>query len=66
MAVRKKTVDTGAVEQVEPMFSKIQILASVRFANRRDLVNALLDEEKSYNLETVDKLIENYMKGQVE
>lgn len=66
MAVRKKTVNAGVVEQVEPMFSKIQILASVRFANRRDLVNALLDEEKSYNLETVDKLIENYMKGQVE
>lgn len=67
MAARK-TATTGAVaksEQTEPVFSKEQILASDRYANRRDLVDALLDTDKSYTLETVDNLIEKYMKGQV-
>lgn len=66
MAARK-TATTGTVaksEQTEPVFSKEQILASDRYANRRDLVDALL-ENKSYTLETVDNLIEKYMKGQV-
>ena len=63
MAARK-TATTGTAarsEQTEPMFSKEQILASARFANRRDLVDALLDEDKSYTMKTVEK----YMKGQV-
>lgn len=67
MAARK-TATTEAVaksEQTEPVFSKEQILASDRYANRRDLVDALLDTDKSYTLETVDNLIEKYMKGQV-
>ena len=67
MAARK-TATTGTVaksEQTEPLFSKEQILASDRYANRRDLVDALLDTDKSYTLETVDNLIDKYMKGQV-
>lgn len=67
MAARK-TATTGTVansEQTEPVFSKEQILASDRYANRRDLVDALLDEDKSYTMKTVDNLIEKYMKGQV-
>lgn len=66
MAARK-TATTGTAarsEQTEPMFSKEQILASTRFANRRDLVDALL-EDKSYTMKTVDNLVEKYMKGQV-
>ena len=66
MAARKPTAETVAKsEQTEPMFSKEQILASARFANRRDLVDALLDEDKSYTMKTVDNLVEKYMKGQV-
>ena len=69
MTARKKVADAEIVEQyaeqTEPEFSKEQILASARFANRRDLVDALLDENRSYTLENVGKLIENYMKGQV-
>lgn len=66
MAAKKTTTGTAArSEQTEPMFSKEQILASARFANRRDLVDALLDKDKRYTFETVDALIEEYMKGQV-
>jgi hypothetical protein len=67
MAARKTaTTETVAKsEQTEPVFSKEQILASDRYANRRDLVDALLDTDKSYTLKTVDNLIDKYMKGQV-
>lgn len=66
MAAKKTTTGTAArSEQTEPMFSKEQILASARFANRRDLVDAILDKDKRYTFETVDALIEEYMKGQV-
>lgn len=64
LAVRKNT-GSAKTEQIEQQFSKEQILASARYANRRDLVDALLDEKESYTLETVDNMIENYMKGQV-
>lgn len=66
MAERKTTAGTGEKsKQTEPRFSKEQIFASDRFANRRDLVDALLDENKSYTLNTVDEIIQKYLKGQV-
>lgn len=67
MAARKRTADAGAEQQkkAEPEFGKEQILASERYKEKRDLVDALLDEKKKYTLETVDNLIENYRKGQV-
>ena len=42
-----------------------QRAASKRYANRRDLIRALLDSGKRYTLDEVDRLIESYMKGQV-
>lgn len=43
MAAKKTATGTAArSEQTEPMFSKEQILASARFANRRDLVLSLI------------------------
>ena len=42
-----------------------QLAASKRYANRRDLIRALLDSGKRYTLDEVDRLIEIYMKGQV-
>ena len=65
MAAIRKNTGGAKTEQTEQKFSKEQILASARYANRRDLVDALLDEKESYTLETVDNMIENYMKGQV-
>ena len=41
------------------------LAASKRYANRRDLIRALLDSGKHYTLDEVDRLIESYMKGQV-
>ena len=52
-------------KQALPTFGREQILASARYADRRDLVDALLEEDKVYTIETVDNLIDKYMKGQV-
>lgn len=66
MAGRRRAAREGVeVQNVQQMFNKEQILASKRYCNKKDLVDALLDDKKKYTLETVDSLIEKYMKGQV-
>ena len=44
---------------------KEQLVASKRYANRRDIIMALLEDGKAYTLNEVDGLIEKYMKGKV-
>lgn len=66
MAGRKKVADvTTEVQSVPIEFSKEQILASAKYRNNRDLVDAILDEKKKYTIENVDSLVEKYMKGEV-
>lgn len=69
MSVRKKetedAVESVEVQSVQTMFTKEQILASAKYRNRRDLVDALLDGNTSYTTETVDELVNSFMKGQV-
>lgn len=72
MAVKKKednkaveVVELVEVQSVQIMFTKEQILASAKYRNRRDLVDALLDGNTSYTTKTVDELINRFMKGQV-
>ena len=67
MATLKKKVDEVQtnVEQTEAKFSKEKLIASDKYANRRDLVSALLDDNETYTIATVDKKIEEFMKGKV-
>lgn len=75
MATKKKADDAVVVEQtaeqkIEPkvelvQFTKKQILASEKYCNNRDMVDALLDESKKYTMEQVDKLVDSYKKGTV-
>lgn len=46
-------------------YSKEQILMSNRYKNRKDLINVLLEDGKYYSTDTVDKMIEKFMKGKV-
>lgn len=64
MAARKKTVDAD-VQTIQKEFNKEQILASAKYSKRRDLVDALLKNNEKYTLETVDSMIEEFMKGKV-
>lgn len=48
-----------------PKFSKERLVRSDRFAKRRDLLSALLNDDKLYSIEEVEAAIEHYMKGKV-
>lgn len=49
----------------EAFYTKEQIVTSKRFRNNADLVDALLEDGKSYKLTDVESKIEKYMKGKV-
>lgn len=55
----------AAEEKATTAFTKEQLMASERYRDKRDLLSALLDDGKQYATQTVDELIEKYMKGQV-
>lgn len=59
-----KTMKTEAAAAAAT-YTVDQLAVSKRYANRRDLIRALLDSGKRYTLDEVDRLIESYMKGQV-
>lgn len=49
-----------------PTFTKAQLMASKRYQNKVDLVDALLADDKVYTLDEVDKKIDNFLKGKVD
>ncbi|MBD5103726.1 MAG: hypothetical protein HDT47_02555 [Ruminococcaceae bacterium] len=49
----------------QKLFEKEQLMSSERFRNKRDLLNALLRENKLYAVSQAEEMIEIYMKGKV-
>ena len=49
----------------EFLFTKEQILASDKYADRKDVCNAVLPDDFHGTLNEVDVLIEKFMKGKV-
>ena len=67
MAGRKK-IPEAAPENVREKgnrFSKEQLIASERFRERRDIVDALLENGRQYTVKDVEEAIGRYMKGRV-
>lgn len=48
-----------------PRFTKAQLMSSRKYADRKDLIGALLDDGIEYTVSQVDGLIENFLKGKV-
>lgn len=46
-------------------FTKAQLTASKKYANRKDLISVLLDDNAEYTTAQADELIEKYLKGKV-
>ena len=67
MAGRKKITEAEPenVKEKGKRFSKEQLLASERFRERRDIVDALLDNGRQYTVKDVEEAIGRYMKGRV-
>lgn len=64
----KKNAPEAALEnsgKVESKFPKEQLLASERFWERRDILEALLENGELYTVKAVEEKIESYMKGKV-
>lgn len=47
------------------VFDKQQLTASKRYKKRRDLLEALLEDGKTYTLADTDKIINEYLKQEV-
>lgn len=58
MAVKNTTEKAAEM----PVFTKEQLVKAERWFNRRDLLNALLEDDKTYTVEQVDDLIKEYYK----
>lgn len=67
MAGKKKTpeADQAVNGKVENKFSKEQLIASNRFRERRDILEALLVTGELYTVKAVEEKITSYMKGKV-
>lgn len=43
-------------------YNKKQLLNSKKYEYKKDVVNALLDDDKDYTIEEVDKIINKFLK----
>ncbi|MGJ0848314.1 hypothetical protein ACR77J_16610 [Tissierella praeacuta] len=50
----------------ENKFTKSQVLASKKLNYSKDLINAILEDDKAYTLEEVEIKINKYLKGEVD
>lgn len=48
-----------------PSYTKEQFLASKTYATERDLLNALLEDGKTYTKDQVNSMVDSFMKGKV-
>ncbi len=64
MAAEKKT-ENNSESKTKNTYTKDQILTSEKYAKRRDLVNALLEDDKEYIIMEVDAMMEKFLKGKV-
>lgn len=53
------------LESKKNIFRKAQIIESKKYIHRRDLLNMLLEDSKTYSLDEVDKLIKKFEKEKV-
>jgi hypothetical protein len=61
MTSKIKSEETNLVKS-EVKFTKIQILASEKYADRRDLLSALLDDSEEYSGNEIDKILKNFLR----
>ena len=57
--------DKKATGATAHSFSRAQLMASDKYAGRKDLLSVLLDDKTKYTTDQVDELIEKFLKGKV-
>lgn len=63
--VEKTESELNTTNLNELKFTKSQIANSKKYNIRRDLINAILDENTLYSLDEVDNLINKFLKKEV-
>lgn len=53
------------METKELTFTKAQICSAGKYKSHIDIVSALLEDDKTYTFEQVDKIIDKFLKGRV-
>ncbi len=69
-AVKKPAAKKNATEDKKSAaavkYTRAQLLKAKRYSQRKDLINALLEDNRQYTIDEVDAAIEKFMKGKVE
>ncbi len=65
VARKKKGRDKMQKAKSAAVFSKLQLVKSLRFKKHADLLNTALENGKNYSIEQVKEIIEKFMKGRV-
>lgn len=65
MKDEKQTVTAAVPAKQGVKFTKAQLTEAKRFRERRDALNALLKDNETYTVDEAQKIIDDYMKGQV-
>lgn len=60
MAKKTNTTEKVAEVKAAPTFTKKQFIKSQRFAKHCDLLNVLLEDDKEYTIEEVEKVIKDF------
>ena len=62
---KKKIIENEVAEVVETpvLYTKAQIYKAKRYMNQKDIITVMLEEDKRYTFDQVDKLIEQFLKG---
>lgn len=63
MEQEKKVSKQAIVPEIA--YGKTQLIKSKRYQEEKDLLMALLDSNKTYTIEEVDKILEMYKKKEV-
>ncbi len=58
-----KLKKTAEIKKSAPLFTKKQLISSKKYSDRKDAINALLSENKTYTIEETDKILTDFMKG---
>lgn len=54
-----------AKKNTAPTFTKAALLQAKKYEEQRDLLNALLKDDREYTASEVADLVENFLKGKV-
>jgi hypothetical protein len=65
MTKKTETDGAAAVKDEVTAFDKQQIIKSRRYQSHRDLLTALLKDDRQYSHEDIEAMIADFMKGKV-